>query len=116
MRDIQEPPVKVWLVWSNEHGAWWKPNRRGYTGDIWQAGRYTETEAAEICRKAAYGWRGGSPPPEVMVSAPENDQDKFSVDDLRHMPERMAARAQEATKDAIAERRAAEQDREVSAR
>lgn len=76
---------------------------------MWQAaGRYTEGEAAEVCRKAAYGWRRGSrrgsPPPEVMVPAPENDQDKFSVDDLRHMSERMATRAAEATRQAIAER------------
>ncbi|MFD1546956.1 hypothetical protein [Nonomuraea guangzhouensis] len=116
MRDIQEPPVRLYLVWSNEHDAWWGPNRRGYTHDVWAAGRYAETEDAEVCRKAAYGWRGGSPPPEVMVAAPENDQERFSVDDLRYMPERMATRAAEATREAIAKRRAAEQDREVSAR
>lgn len=115
MRDIQEPPVKVWLIWSNEHGAWWKPSWCGYTDDLWGAGRYTETEAAEVCRKAAYGWRDGSLPPEVMVPAPENDQDKFSVDDLRFMRERMAARVHEATNEAIAERKAAEQDGEVPA-
>ncbi|MFB4265357.1 hypothetical protein [Nonomuraea sp. GTA35] len=113
MRGINEPPVKVWLVWSNEHDAWWKPQRCGYHHDVWQAGRYSETEAAEICRRAAYGWRNGSLPPEVMVSAPENDQDKFSTDDLRYMPERMATRAAEATREAIAKRRA-EQVSEVS--
>ncbi|TYB69690.1 hypothetical protein FXF51_05885 [Nonomuraea sp. PA05] len=113
MRGINEPPVKVWLVWSNEHDAWWGPARRGYTHDVWAAGRYAETDAAVICRRAAYGWREGALPPEVMVSAPENDQDKFSVDDLRHMPERMAARAEEVTREAIAKRRA-EQDSEVS--
>ncbi|HEY9410982.1 MAG TPA: hypothetical protein VIP77_15495 [Jiangellaceae bacterium] len=107
MRDIQEPPVKVWLVWSNEHDAWWKPNRCGYHHDVWQAGRYSERDAAGICRSAAHGWRGGSPPPEVMVSAPENDQDTFTADDLRDMPERMATRTAVATREAIAERRAA---------
>ncbi|MEO3869379.1 hypothetical protein ABGB18_11155 [Nonomuraea sp. B12E4] len=109
MRDIQEPPVKVYLVWSNEHGAWWRPNRCGYTGDLWQAGRYTEKEAAEICRKAAHGWREGSLPPEVMVPAMENDQDTFTADDLRHMEERMAARAARATGEAVAKRQAARQ-------
>ncbi|WP_433520099.1 hypothetical protein ACQP2T_63905 (plasmid) [Nonomuraea sp. CA-143628] len=114
MREIQEPPVRIYLVWSNEHGAWWRPNRAGYTGDVWEAGRYAEAEAAEVCRKAAHGWRDGSLPPEVMVLAPENDQDKFSVDDLRHMAERMALRAAEATGEALAKRRASEQDGEVS--
>jgi len=106
MRDIDEPPVRLYLVWSNEHDAWWKPNRCGYTHDVWRAGRYDQAAAAEICQRAAHGWRGGSPPPEVMVSAPESDQDKFSPDDLRYMAERMAARAEEATRDAIAERSA----------
>ena len=116
MRDIQEPPIRLYLVWSNEHDAWWKPNRRGYTHDVWGAGRYAETEAAEVCRKAAYGWRGGSLPPEVMVPAPENDQDKFTADDLRHMPERMATRAAEATREALAARHASQQSGEAATR
>lgn len=106
--------MSIYLVWSNEHDAWWRPNRSGYTHDVWQAGRYPEAEAVEICRKAAYGWRGGSPPPEVMAPAPENDQDKFTVDDLRHMPERMAARAAAATKEALAARLASQQSGEAT--
>lgn len=114
MRGIEEPPVRVYLVWSNEHDAWWRPNRCGYTGELWDAGRYTESDAAEICRKASYGWRGGSPPPEVMVSAPENDQDKFTVDDLRHLADRMRNRVVTATSHARAARRVAEQGGEVT--
>lgn len=104
MRDIQEPPVKVWLVWSNEGRAWWGQNGCRYVHDLWQAGRYSEAEALKACQMRT--WAQGAIPPEVMVPAPENDQDKFSVDDLRHMPERMATKAAEATREALARRRA----------
>src|SRR6185437_4715576 len=56
------------LIWSHEHGAWWRPNRLGYTPVAALAGRYTEAEAREICENAAYGWLDGRPP-EVMVLA-----------------------------------------------
>jgi hypothetical protein len=36
------------LIWSEEHGAWWKPGRIGYTRSIREAGRYSFDEAAEI--------------------------------------------------------------------
>lgn len=44
----------AYLVESMEHthGAnrvWWAPNKMGYTCDIDKAGRYTLTEATEIC-------------------------------------------------------------------
>lgn len=32
-------PLK-WLIWSNQHGAWWKPHENGYTKDRNAAGRY----------------------------------------------------------------------------
>lgn len=44
--------MKPWLVWSEEHGAWWKPGRRGYTRSIREAGRYSLDEAADIVEKA----------------------------------------------------------------
>lgn len=40
------------LIWSNEHGMWWRPNRIGYTTLTHEAGRYTEAEAEAICAKA----------------------------------------------------------------
>lgn len=41
-----------YLIWSNEHNAWWRPNGNGYTKSIEEAGRYTFERAAEICRDA----------------------------------------------------------------
>lgn len=32
---------EMWLIWSNEHNAWWAPNSLGYTPSITKAGRYT---------------------------------------------------------------------------
>jgi len=39
-------------IWSNQHGQWWRPNRRGYTAHIHEAGRYTWDEAAQIVIEA----------------------------------------------------------------
>ena len=40
------------LIWSNEHGMWWRPNHAGYTTLTHEAGRYTVAEAQAICAKA----------------------------------------------------------------
>jgi hypothetical protein len=37
-----------YLIWSDEHEAWWRPNCRGYTTKVSEAGGYTFAEAAEI--------------------------------------------------------------------
>ncbi len=68
----------LYLVWSNEHGCWWRPNSCGYTTDRAQAGRYTKAEADDICRHAR-SHTEGEPPPEVaypeedVISAEERD-------------------------------------------
>lgn len=41
-----------YLVWSNEHSAWWRPARCGYTIILVSAGRYSRAEAIEICADA----------------------------------------------------------------
>jgi hypothetical protein len=62
---------ELWLIWSNEHRAWWRANSCGYTQLAVDAGRYTMDEAVKICRAADY--RSGSlmygtgGPPETMV-------------------------------------------------
>jgi len=45
---------EVFLVWSNEHRGWWRPQRRGYTRDLAEAGRYSRAQAIEICRGAIH--------------------------------------------------------------
>lgn len=39
---------RLYVIWSHEHSQWWAPDHCGYTGDIDQAGQYTEAEAADI--------------------------------------------------------------------
>lgn len=48
--------MEQYLVWSNEHKAWWRPKRCGYTHDVRAAGRYTLEDAREICGTARSGW------------------------------------------------------------
>ena len=35
----------AWLIWSGEHKAWWRPDARGYSEFVGDAGRYTRDEA-----------------------------------------------------------------------
>lgn len=96
---------RIYLVWSNEHRTWWGPDNSGYTGDVWAAGRYDEAAASQIC--GTRSWSHESRPPEVMVLAPEGDRDLFIVDDIRAVPDLMQKRIHEATRRAVAERKAA---------
>lgn len=58
-----------WVVWSNEHAAFWRPSRAGYTTFVSEAGRYTRHEAKAICEDAMP--IGDNLPAEVMMLAPE---------------------------------------------
>lgn len=44
-----------YLIWSNEHGAWWGPGRCGYVRRLAEAGRYSRDEALTICAHAIPG-------------------------------------------------------------
>ena len=57
---------EMWLIWSLEHAAWWKPDSVGYCFKKSQAGRYTFQEACDIVRSANRGI-GDSPPHEAMI-------------------------------------------------
>jgi hypothetical protein len=57
--------IPEWLVWSNEHHAWWGPNAAGYYKDARGAGIHTKAEAEECCERRSK--EEGKPPPEVMV-------------------------------------------------
>jgi len=60
-----------YLVWSNEHRAWWAPNRCGYTRLIDRAGRYAREDAISIARGARGGWEMAGlkeqNPPEIAI-------------------------------------------------
>jgi hypothetical protein len=58
-----------YLIWSNEHGAWWGPGRMGYVKRVADAGRYSPREALEICIKAMPGRSGSEPLREIPVRA-----------------------------------------------
>ncbi len=38
----------LYLIWSHEHGAWWRELEMGYTSSVREAGRFTEAQAAKI--------------------------------------------------------------------
>lgn len=57
-----------YLIWSNEHRAWWRPNSRGYTMLAKNAGVYTFKEAQGISWRGRDGWiEDGKAPDEIMV-------------------------------------------------
>jgi hypothetical protein len=41
-----------YVIWSEEHGQWWRPGEFGYTRSLRKAGRYTIKQAERICAKA----------------------------------------------------------------
>jgi hypothetical protein len=51
---VSETPK--YLIWSNEHVAWWRPESCGYTVSIADAGRYSRDDAMKICKGANYGF------------------------------------------------------------
>ncbi len=57
-----------YLVWSNEHGMWWRSDRAGYTEHIEDAGVYTRGHAVQIAQNALAGYEIGTPPPEMAVA------------------------------------------------
>lgn len=68
-----ERAFRTFLIWSTEHGAWWRPGSRGYTNKASEAGRWLHDEAMEICRDARNGAKDDYiseiPVPESMIKA-----------------------------------------------
>jgi hypothetical protein len=64
-----------YLIWSNEHRGWWKPNRHGYTTRTDKAGQFTFDEAADII-KDANRFRVE----EILIAAPHPDQIKLDLE------------------------------------
>jgi hypothetical protein len=56
-----------WLIWSNEHRGWWKPNRCGYCKRRDEAGRYGFEEAKQIVTDANYAPECAVIPDDTMI-------------------------------------------------
>ena len=61
------------LIWSIEHGQWWRMNSQGYTPHRNAAGVYTLAQATEIVNSANIAC--GNTPNEAMVPADEYEPD-----------------------------------------
>lgn len=72
---------RPWLIWSNEHNAFWAPGETGYVEKASMAGRYSTRRAFEIVSNANIA-RGDKLPNEIVVPAPET---VALVDGLREM-------------------------------
>jgi hypothetical protein len=59
--------VKSFLIWSNEHQAWWGPKECGYVKARRIAGRYSLERAIEICLDASKADADLSRPNEMIV-------------------------------------------------
>jgi hypothetical protein len=57
----------TYLVWSNEHDAWWGPNANGYVRRVEHAGRYTHAQALQICFDAMPGRFGDESLQEIPI-------------------------------------------------
>ena len=57
----------LYVVWSNEHAAWWAPNRCGYTTRLNSAGWYSRKEAIDIARNARDGQQPDGNPNEIAI-------------------------------------------------
>jgi len=59
---IEQPE---YLIWSNEHNAYWRPNSAGYAKKVGEAGYYSFAEADSICIQA--GIMKNGQPAECIV-------------------------------------------------
>lgn len=58
-----------YVIWSNEHRAWWRANSCGYSVNIMGAGLYEKDEAEKICRCAAERHEEMHPAAEALTRA-----------------------------------------------
>ena len=57
----------TYLIWSNEHHGWWKPDGGGYTKSKIEAGQYTLEQATQTCLNANCWHSDGMAPDETIV-------------------------------------------------
>lgn len=73
------------LIYSLEHGQYWRANSCGYTSDRETAGRYTRDEAKAICKVANNSVPVGEQLNEVIeeIDLNKKSNDSISKADLR---------------------------------
>lgn len=75
---VAQRPTERYLVWSNQHKCWWRPNSAGYTRDVREAGRYSRAEAVDISWTARSGWLDPKKIPDEIAVA-EGDLPDFAL-------------------------------------
>lgn len=63
-------PDITYLLWSNKHQAWWRPDGYGYTENQDEAGRFSEDDATGYMIRSAHS--GVLSQITCMVAAPDN--------------------------------------------
>ncbi len=54
--EIVEKTEEQYLIWSNEHRAWWRPGSQGYCRDVRKAGLYSKEKAVGMSFNGRDGW------------------------------------------------------------
>ena len=80
-RAMAEAERDAYVVWSHEHGCWWRANFAGYTTDVRHAGVYARAEAISISHRGRDGWSGGSKPDELPIRV--SDLPQWAQDALK---------------------------------
>lgn len=65
---------KRYVIWSNNHQAWWRPASRGYTRWLEEAGCYDEAEAIAICDSGTMMTYEGKRKCDFMLRDPDNER------------------------------------------
>jgi hypothetical protein len=63
-------PETLYVIWSEEHQAWWLPNAAGYTRELVRAGRYSRAAAETIVTEANRYLRPPLPWSEFAIADP----------------------------------------------
>ncbi len=67
---VRATPIITYLLWSHSRKEWWRPDGRGYTPIISEAGRFPRMIAMDKCAQAADA--GLLAEAVTMVAAPEH--------------------------------------------
>jgi hypothetical protein len=67
---VRKKGVPEWIIWSNEHGAYWGRNRSGYIKSRKDAGKYSYEDALEIVEGANKYRKDDEEPFEAMIYSP----------------------------------------------